>query len=146
VNAISSAAKPEGADCDVQEAVRIVFGRVLSCFSEEDSLVAERQQHGIRVAYTPGSASPDPRDPTVLRFSFCCETNEMWIGSLSVAAPFRSSGLGCELVQVAEETARRMGIRTVNVFPYVSVASFWEKMGYQPHPCTARVLTKHLSK
>ena len=96
--------------------------------SEKTILVVEQEQHGTRVAYAATPAASEHPDLTVLEFGVSRDTNEMWIGRLSVATSSRSSGLGRELVRVAEEAARRMGIRTINVFPYIPAASFWEKM------------------
>lgn len=79
-----------------------------------------------------------------MELSLRLDIREMWIASLHVAVPFRSMGLGRQLVQAAEAIARAVGIAVVNVLPLYTSDPFWLKLGYRPHPCTVRVLCKQV--
>ena len=69
----------------------------------------------------------------------------MWIGWLTVATRLQLSGVGSQLVKVAETIARTMEVQSICVFPLGPANSFWKKMGYAPHLRAARVLCKKLS-
>ena len=126
----------------IGETVPTAFGEAFSYYSQADPLVLEEGQFEIRIFYVSLRTSPDPSNVTRVTLHFRFDTNEMWIGSLSVATPFRLIGLGRQLVEAAETIARAIGIPSVKVYPFTSARSFWEKMGYCPHRCTARVLSK----
>ena len=128
----------------IGDIARSVLRRTVSCFSDDDTLVVKEAHPNIRVVYSPARASGGPSDPTMIRLCLRRDTAEMWIGSLHVAVPFRSKGLGRQLVQAAEEFARAAGVAIVNVLPLYSSHPFWAKMGYRSHPCTSRVLSKHV--
>ena len=129
---------------DLAALARIVFSRSIAWYDEEDPLGVENLHHGVQVTYCCRRASEDPNDLTCLRLRFYLDTSVLWIGSLHVAVSFRLRGLGRQFVQASEITARKLGIRSVHVFPFLSSRSFWWKMGYREHPCTARVLTLNL--
>ena len=136
MNLRSSTAQPIG------ETVRTAFGEAFSYYSEADPLVVEEGKFEIRISYVSLRTSPDPSNVTCVTLHFRFDANEMWIGSLSVAIPFRSNGLGRQLVEAAETIARAIEIPSVMVYPFTSARSFWEKMGYCPHCWRARVLSK----
>jgi N-acetylglutamate synthase-like GNAT family acetyltransferase len=89
--------------------------------------------------------SPDPQDITQVNLSFDFDTCELWISWLSVSTQLRLSGVGSQLVNVAETIARVIGIQIICVFPLVSTNTFWEKMGYVPYRRATRVLCKQLN-
>ena len=121
-----------------------MFGDLFARVDQVHRLVVEQERCQIRMANIAARTSPDARDVTSVELGFQSDRNEMWISSLSVPTPFRSIGLGRQLVQAAENVARQMGVRIINVFPLTSARSFWDKMGYRPHPRTARVVWKRV--
>ncbi len=129
---------------DVEGVVRSALAGTLSCYDSEDSLILDRASGLVEIAYCSSRASAGPSDETKMELSFSFDTGEMWIGSLRVAVPFRSTGLGRELVSAAEKIARSIGITTVSVLPFDSARPFWLKVGYQPHRCTSRALSKRV--
>lgn len=133
-----------GIERDLAALTRIVFSSSIAWYDEEDPLGVENFHHSVQVTYCCRRASEDPHDLTCLRLRFYLDTGILWIGYLHVAAPFRLRGLGRQFVQASEITARKLGMRSVHVFPFLTSRSFWWKMGYRPHPCTARVLTLNL--
>lgn len=130
---------------DIEDAVQCVFRKVVSCFSGDDTLVIEKVHRNIRIVYSSKRASVLPSDLTGMELNLCLDTEEMWIGSLHIAVPFRAIGLGRQLVHAAEEVARVTEFRTINVLPIYSTRSFWLKMGYRSHRCTAHVLSKSVN-
>jgi len=130
---------------DVEGVVRSAFARTLSCYGSEDSLILDRVSEAVKIAYCSSRASAGPSDQTKMEIGCSFDTGEMWIGSLRVAVPFRSTGLGRELVNAAEEIARSTGMTIVSVLPFDLARPFWLKMGYQPHRCTSRALSKRVN-
>ena len=128
----------------VGDAVRRVLRRTLSCFSDEDVLAVWEGRANVRIAYSPLQASGGPGERTTMRLSLRRDTDDLWISSLHVAVPFRSMGLGRQLVQAAEAIARAAGVTLVSVFPLYSSHAFWLKMGYRPMGCTSRVLSRQV--
>ena len=133
-----------GTERDLTALTRIVFSGSIAWYDEEDPLGVENFHHDVQVIYCCRRASEDPHDRTCLRLRFCLDTGVLWIGDLHVVASFRLRGLGRQLVRASEITARKLGMHSAHVFPFLSSRSFWGKMGYRPHPCTARVLTLDL--
>lgn len=130
---------------DIEDIVHHVFGKVVSCFSNDDTLVIEKVHQNIRIVYSSKRASSQPPDLTWMELHLCLDTEEMWIGSLRVAVPFRLIGIGRQLVKAAEEVASAIEFGTINVLPIRSSQSFWLKMGYRSHRCTAHVLSKSVN-
>ena len=128
----------------VEQTLRASVGRVFSCFDGGDTLAVKQERRSVHVTYISRRASPDLHDLTFVRFRICVDANEIWIGNLNVAVPLRSLGLGRQLVQVVEETARRAGIPNIRLFPLMPSVAFWEKMGYSPDARAARTLAKVL--
>ena len=130
---------------DMENAVKCAFRKMFSCFSSDDTIVYEKVHRNVRIVYYSKILSISPSDLTCIELNFCLDTEDMWIGLLHVAKPFRSVGLGSQLVRAAEEVAHLMGLRNINVFPLHHTESFWLKMGYRPHYRTARVLSKYVN-
>lgn len=129
---------------DLADIVRSVLRRTVSCFGDDDTLMVERARRSVLITYSPVRASAPPDDLTSMKLRLRRDTHEMWIGSLHVAVPFRSRGLGRELVEAAEEIARATGALIVNALPLYASRPFWLKMGYRRLVCTSRVLSKHV--
>ena len=127
---------------DIEDVVHCMLRKVVSCYSIDDSLVIEKVNQNILIVYSSKETSSQPSDLTGMELNLCLDTEEMWIGSLRVAVPFRSIGIGRHLVKTAEEVARAIEFGTINVLPIHSTQSFWLKMGYRTHRSTARVLSK----
>ncbi len=130
---------------DVEDAVHGVFKKVVSCYSSDNNLIIKKEHQNILIVYSSKGTSSQPSDLTEIELNLCLDKEEMWIGSLHVAVPFRSIGIGRQLVHAAEEVARVIGFKIINVLPVHLTQSFWLKMGYQPHRCTARVLSKSVN-
>ena len=130
---------------DIEDVVHCVFRKVISCYSSDDTLVLEKVNQNIQIVYSSKRASVLPSDLTGMELHRSLDAKEIWISSLHVAVPFQSIGLGRQLVHAAEEFARTIGIKIINVLPIHSSQSFWLKMGYKPHRCTARVLSKSVN-
>lgn len=73
-------------------------------------------------------------------------SRQMWIGEVWVPPLLRRRGWGRRLVKAAEAVARAMSSETVSVFPLVGAQAFWKRLGYRPHPRTARVLVKKVRR
>lgn len=131
--------------CEIRENARAIFGRLFSGFCQDDALVVEERHWGMRVEFVSSRTSLDPGDVTCIELCFPATAGEMWIASLRVATPLRLTGLGRQLVEVAETVARELGVPTVHVYPFLSARSFWERMQYRSHRYTARVLSKDLT-
>lgn len=130
---------------DIEEVVHCVFRNVVSCFSSDDTLFIEKINKNIRIVYSSKRASVLPSDPTGMELRISLDAKEIWISSLHVAVPFRSTGIGRQLVHAAEEVARVIEFETINVLPVNANQSFWLKMGFRSHRCTARVLFKSVN-
>ncbi len=130
---------------EIENVVHRVFRNVVSCFNSDDTLVIGKVNQNIRIVYSSERTSVLPSDLTGMELHFSLDTKEMWISSLRVAVPFQSIGLGRQLVFAAEEVARVTGVATMNVLPVNASQSFWLKMGYRSHRCTARVLSKSIN-
>jgi len=129
---------------DVEGVVRAALARTLSCYRSEDSLIVDQVSGAVEIAYSSSRASAGDSDQTGMEIRSFPGSGEMWIGSLRVAVPFRSTGLGRELVKAAEEIARSTGMTIISVMPFDSARGFWLKMGYQPHRSTSRALSKQV--
>ena len=130
---------------DIEEVVHCMFRNVVSCFSSDDTLFIEKINQNIRIVYSSKRASVLPSDLTGMELHLSLDAKEIWISSLHVAVPFRSTGIGRQLVHAAEEVARVIEFETINVLPVNASQSFWLKMGYRPHRCTAKVLSKSVN-
>ena len=127
---------------DIEEVVHCVFRNLVSCFSSDDTLFIEKINQNIRIVYSSKRASVLPSDLTGMELHLSLDAREIWISSLHVAVPFRSTGIGRQLVHAAEEVTRVIEFETINVLPVNASQSFWLKMGFRSHRCTARVLFK----
>ncbi len=130
---------------DIEAVVQCLFRKIIFCYSSDDTLFIEKVNHNITIVYSSKRTSVHTSDPTGMEINLCLDTEEIWISSLHVAFPFQSIGLGRQLVHVAEEFVRTIGIKIINVLPVHSSLSFWLKMGYRSHRCTARVLSKSVN-
>lgn len=126
----------------IEDIARTVLRKAFHFYHDEDTLVLEIAEQSVRIAYSASQVSESPTDLTGIRLSLWFDVQELWIGDLFVSVPFRSKGLGRQLVQAAEMIAHETGIEVVHVFPIHSSQSFWLKLGYVPHRYTARVLSK----
>ncbi len=107
-----------------------------------DVLWVEREHRSIRIDFATSCDSGSAFDPTMMTLRLHPLADVLWIGSLRIAVPLRSSGMGRLLVAAAEEVACHTGIGSVNVYPLSVARAFWLKMGYRAHPRTSRVLSK----
>ncbi len=130
---------------EIEDIVHCIIRNVVSCFSRDDTLFVEKVNQNIRIVYSSKQASVLPSDLTGMELQLSLKTREMWISSLHVAVPFRLKGFGRQLVHAAEEVARVTEFETINVLPVLSSQSFWLKMGFRSHRCTARVLSKSMN-
>ena len=130
---------------EMWEMARTIFGEAFPHFTPADQLVVEGGIHRLKLTYVSSRTSPDPQDITRVELCFHFNSREMWIGWLTVSTRLRLSGVGSQLVKVAETISRATGVQSIRVFPLVSANSFWKKMGYAPHLRAARVLCKELS-
>jgi GNAT superfamily N-acetyltransferase len=140
--AVKLATDPNG---DLYKTVRTIFQKGFSCFHRDDLIVVRRDRGQIRIRYVATTISSDPGDITGVQLRLGFDANEMWIGSLTVGAPFRSLGLGKQLAQSVERLARELKLSFIHLFPLVAARSFWSKLGYRPHPRMARVLRKDVA-
>lgn len=127
---------------DIERIVQHVYRKEIPFSHSGDTVVVEKMHQNVEIVYSSRQTSAAPSDPTVIKLRLRLEVREMWIGDLHISMPFRTSGLGRQLVAAAEEVARATGMGTVNVFPLRAAWDFWLKMGYRPHHCMARVLSK----
>ena len=130
---------------EIYQTVHGILSSGFYWFDQGDPLIVECGAGQVRVFYLSNRTSTGCHDTTFLKCRFNLESNQMWLGSIQVAASYRRQGLGRQLVLTTEEIARAMAVGAVNVFPLASSQHFWGKMGYTPHPRTARVLWKHLN-
>ena len=107
-----------------------------------DVLLVEHEHRSIRIDYATFLDSAS--DPTRMTLRLHPLTEVMWIESLRIAVPLRSTGRGRRLVAAAEGVACHTGIGSINVYPLSAARAFWLRIGYQSHPRTSRVLSKSL--
>jgi GNAT superfamily N-acetyltransferase len=96
----------------------------------------------VQINYVASGASTPHGEVTSLDLRCHFDCREMWIRQLHVATPFRSRGLGTDLVLAAESIASALGMRAVHVLPLSPARAFWNKLGYVPQGHAARVLVK----
>jgi len=116
----------------------------VACYQEADRLDVDELLRTVQLSYVSGKASNSHEDFTGVQLTFHPDKNVMWIRDLRVASMSRSRGLGRQLVHAAEHLAREVGVRRINLMPLTPARTFWEKLGYAPHPRVTRVLTKRL--
>lgn len=124
---------------------RSILQKKLGALDAGDVVRIEPRPTATRIAYVSTRDSQSSRDVTCLECRVESYEGQMWIDRIHVASPLRHHGLGTQLVSVAEDIASSLGLRTVNAFPLERAKSFWEKIGYSPHPRKARVVTKDLA-
>ena len=129
---------------DIENMATCIFRKKVSFFSNNDTLIYKKVHQNIKIVYYSKLVSDLPSDLTGIELYFCLDTKDMWIGSLHIAASFRSIGIGRQLVRAAEEVAHFINFESINVFPIQSSRSFWLKLGYRPHCSTYRALSKSL--
>ena len=130
---------------DMENTVKWIFRKMVPYFNSDDTFICEKVHRNVKIVYYSKLVSVPPSDLTGIELYLCLDTGEIWIGALHVAVSFRSIGLGLQLVHAAEEVARSMDFRNINVFPLQLSRSFWLKMGYRTHCCTNRALSKSLN-
>jgi GNAT superfamily N-acetyltransferase len=116
---------------------------------DEGALVVEPDVNNVRWRFVlddarPGGDSFAAEELARLDCRLHPHDDLMWIGDLSVSQDLRRRGWGRRLVRAAEGVARNMGCNRVVVFPLVDSMPFWRRLGYLPHPKTARVLLKSI--
>jgi GNAT superfamily N-acetyltransferase len=116
----------------------------VSCYQEADKLDVDELLRMVRLSYVSAIASDSHEDFTGMQLTFHSDKNLMWIRNLRVASVSRSHGLGRQLVYAAERVAREVGVGRINLMPLTPARTFWEELGYTPHPRATRVLTKRL--
>ncbi len=128
----------------IERAVRNVFRGMVLSYSDDDTLVAEKSLRCTSITYSSVGASSAHLDRTGIALRLHFDVGEMWIDSLSVAAPYRRKGLGTQLVVAAEAIACASRIDVIHVFPLLAAQSFWTRNSYLRHSCTSRVLSKQV--
>ena len=129
---------------DVRKIAQAIFNKEFSWFVQSDPLVVDVAGSHARIFYVCTRASCGSDENTSVNCRIHFDANKMWISSLHVASLFRLQGLGRQLVQTAEATARALGVETVEIYPFPSSQNFWRKLGYRQNPRMARVMGKHL--
>ena len=132
-------------ESDIDNTVKGVFRKMVPCFSSDDTFVYKQLHRNVKIVYYSKLLSDIPSDLTGIELYLCLDTKDMWIGFIHVAFPLRSIGIGRQLLRAVEEVARSIDFVCIKVFPLQSSRSFWLKMKYQPHNCTARVLSKSVN-
>ena len=130
---------------DIENMAIKIFRKEVSFSSNNDILIYEKVHRNVKIIYYLKLVSVPPSDLSGIELNLCLDTGEIWIGALHVSASFRSNGIGRQLVRAAEEVARSIDFKNINIFPLKPSQSFWLKMGFQPHHCTVRVLSKSLN-
>ncbi len=130
---------------DMENTMKWVFRKMVPCFSSDDTFIYEKVHQNVKILYYSKLLSDIPSDLTGIELYFCLDTKDMWIGFIHVAFPLRSIGIGRQLVSTAEEAARSIDFVCIKVFHLQPSKSFWLKMGFQPHYCTDRVLSKSVN-
>lgn len=118
-------------------------------YDKDDRVIVHVESNHLRLVYLNVRASRQSSSATLIQCRIDEESDEefeeMWITSLQVSETQRRQGIGCEMVQAMEATARAMGIPAMKVYPLVDAHGFWESLGYQPDERMSRVLQKKLS-
>ncbi|REK17583.1 MAG: GNAT family N-acetyltransferase [Planctomycetota bacterium] len=126
------------------ESVEATFRSFLPKSITQDSALVESQAGHTRVAY---EAALVGEGIERARIHLAVPENEdtAWIEDLFVSPEFRQQGIGRQLVRAAEALVFRWNALAVNVWPLQGSHGFWEKLGYQPHECICRVMTKSVA-
>ena len=128
----------------VRRVLRDAFAQEVHLPGAGRHVIIDEVQGRLRAAYYLREAPPSAGEIARVHLRLDLERHEAWIGKVEIAAPYRSQGLGRRIVRAAEVAARRLGIRTINLYPLFGSEPFWRRVGYGPGHRTARVLSKTL--
>jgi N-acetylglutamate synthase-like GNAT family acetyltransferase len=122
----------------------MAFAEYVRFYDEQDQVIVHVEPHHLRLVYINVRASRQSSSATLIQCRIDEELEEMWITSLQVCETQRRQGVGCEMVQATEATARAMGISSMKIYPLADAVGFWKSLGYEPDERMSRVLQKTL--
>ena len=129
----------------LEAAARLAFAEHVRLYDEQDQIIVRAERHELRLVYLSIRASRQSSSATFIRCGVDSELRQMWINSLQVSDALRRQGVGREMVEATEATARAVGISSVKVYPLVDAAAFWETLGYTADTSRSRVLHKEMT-
>jgi GNAT superfamily N-acetyltransferase len=128
----------------LEAAAQDAFAQSVGVYDEQDTIAIHAGSHQLRLIYKSRRASRRPRSATFVQCRVDEGSDEVWINQLQVSDALRRQGLGRELVQGIESTARAIGMSAIAVYPLFDAVGFWESLGYLPDSNRSRVLQKRL--
>jgi GNAT superfamily N-acetyltransferase len=120
------------------------FAQSVRVYDDQDTIAIHAGSHQMRLHYKSRRASWPAHSATFVQCRVDEGSDEVWINRLQVSDPLRRQGLGRELVQGVEDTARAIGMSAIAVYPLIDAVGFWESLGYLPDSHRSRVLQKQL--
>lgn len=129
----------------LEAAARSALAKHVRIYDEEDQVLVSGEPDELRLAYISVQSSQQPQGATFAHFRIEYECGQIWIDSLGVSDSRQRQGIGREIVQAIEATAREIGVHSIKVYPLAKVVGFWNALGYKPDARIARVLHKEVA-
>lgn len=126
----------------LEAAARSAFAEHVRLYDDGDQIIVDVELRQLRFVYVNFRASRQSGSDTFIECHVAKSCEQMWISRLQVSDPLRRQGLGREMVEAAEATARAIGVPVIKVYPLIGAAGFWEQLGYTPDQRFARVQQK----
>jgi GNAT superfamily N-acetyltransferase len=128
----------------LEAAARLAFASHVRLYDEQDQIIVHAEPHELRLVYLSVRASRQASAATFIQCRVDGECEQMWITSLQVSDALQRQGLGREMVEAAEATAKAMGFSSIKIYPLMDAVGFWKSLGYTPDAHISRVLEKGL--
>jgi GNAT superfamily N-acetyltransferase len=129
----------------LETTARSAFADHVRVYDSEDQVIVHVEPEHLRLVYLSVRASRQANSATFIQCRIDHSGSQMWITSLQVCDSLRRQGLGREMVDACEATAKAIGMESIRVYPLTGVAEFWESLGYQPDSRMSRVLRKEIA-
>ena len=128
----------------LEAAARQAFAEHVRLYDKQDQIIVHVEPHQLRLVYVSIRASRQSGSATFIQCGVDDECRKMWIHSLQVSDALRRQGVGREMVEATEATARAIGISSIRAHPLLGAVAFWSSLGYTPDEHMSHVLQKEL--
>lgn len=128
----------------LEVAARLAFAKHVRMYDEQDQVIVHVEPHQSRLVYLSVRASRQSGAATFIQCRVDDRCEQMWINSLQVSDALRHQGLGREMVEALEDTARAIGVPTIKVEPLRDAHGFWKSLGYTSDARSLGVLQKQV--
>lgn len=128
----------------LEAAARTAFAEHVWLYDQQDQIIVQGEPHQMRLVYFSRRASRQSGCASFIQCRVDERCWQMWISTLKLSEALRRQGLGRDMVEASEATARAIGVLSIKVCPLPEVVGFWKSLGYTWDARISCILHKNL--